>query len=211
MGTQELDVPRDGPNRFRAEGPELALAGDWRIEAIARAIGVYPWSTETRVTVGVTPSATPPSNPAPLFGSIGVAGIIAMAIGTAGLAAAAASRAAMTRRALAAAVGAGALAAGALVLIASRIAQPEPAPVVAQDAPAAATSPGAVASPEGLMHQHATPLPDTATPPGPGTAASCDAMTVAVAVSPESAGPTTSRSMSRMLTVLSSLGRVSRS
>ena len=46
MGEQELTLPQEGPNHFTAEGPELALAGDWRLEVLVRKIGAFSWETQ---------------------------------------------------------------------------------------------------------------------------------------------------------------------
>ena len=88
IGQQELRLPQVAPNRFAAEGSELALAGDWEVTTIVRAIGAFSWWSVATITVGETPPPAAVVNPAPIFGPAGVAGMIAVAIGLAALAAA---------------------------------------------------------------------------------------------------------------------------
>jgi copper transport protein len=68
MGEQELNLPQQGPSRFTAEGPELALAGDWELEVLVRKIGVFSWETHVPLRIANAPPPTPDLNPAPLFG-----------------------------------------------------------------------------------------------------------------------------------------------
>ena len=108
IGEQELRLPQVAPNRFAAAGSELALAGDWQVTTIVRAIGAFSWWSAATVTVGETPPPAAEVNPAPLFGPAGIAGMIVTAIGVAALAAAAVSRgAAAFRRRGVAVAGAG--------------------------------------------------------------------------------------------------------
>lgn len=193
IGAQELRLPAVGPNRFRAEGQELALPGAWRIEAIARTIGVFSWATELVVPVNQTPPPSPALNPAPLFAPAAVVGLIAVAIGAAGLAVSAAARGVfLPRRAAIGTVGVIALAAGAAILSTFRFALPEPAPVIALAAPSPVAAPSGEDDHQVMMDHHATPLAGSATPgplPGPGTPVAGDGFTATLATSPESAEP----------------------
>ncbi|MGH2617906.1 MAG: copper resistance protein CopC, partial [Thermomicrobiales bacterium] len=138
IGAQELRLPASGPNRFQAEGSELALPGEWQVEAIVRAIGAFSWSSDITVPLAQTPPTAPEPNPPPHFAPAAIVGMIAIAIGVAGLAVAVAATGAFSLRRLGiAATGAVAVAIGGAIAFGSRLAPVplEPAPVVAQRAP----------------------------------------------------------------------------
>ena len=144
LGDQELTLSQEGPNRFTARGPELALAGDWRLQVLVRKIGAFSWQTQIPLRIADTPPAAPAPNPAPRFGSGGFAGMLALALGVAALATAALSPGApRSRRLGGAAAGAVALAAGVMLLLGSQL-PPEPsAPVLAQSAAPGTPAPAA--------------------------------------------------------------------
>ena len=193
IGVQELALPAIGPNRFQATGTELTLPGNWRIEAIVRAIGAFSWATETVVPIDDTPPPVPQENPAPRFASVGIVGMVALAV--AGLAAVTASPGALMWRSRGAALAA--LTAGAIVLAGARIPMSEPAPqFVAQPAPVPIASPDVVAHDNDMAaHQHhGTPVMSRATPeslPGPGDPVSGEGVRVMISTAPQSAGPVT--------------------
>jgi hypothetical protein len=192
IGEEELVLPAVAPNRFVAEGAELALPGDWQITAIVRKIGAFSWQTTSAVAIGAMPPSSSAANPAPRFAPAGVLGMIAVAIGVAALAAAVARRRALVAaRAGLAAVGAAVFIAGAAILGVSRLPVPSPAPVVAQEVSPVSASPRAVME-HAMAHEHDATAPAAATPlalPAPGTPVTRDGITVAVAVSPRRAGP----------------------
>jgi hypothetical protein len=161
MGTAELRLPQSGPNQFSADGSELALAAEWHIEALVRKIGAYSWTTQTSLQVDTVPPVAPEINPAPLFGPGGVLGMVALAIGLSGLAAAAVSRGAEVRRhAAVAIIGAVALVVGIGVLAGSRLPGVEPQSVLAGNeiaTPAALPGIGTPASKSGLVVTVAAP------------------------------------------------------
>ncbi|MDF2760423.1 MAG: hypothetical protein K0S99_3057 [Thermomicrobiales bacterium] len=194
IGEQELRLPEVAPNHFATEGSELALPGDWRITAIVRTIGTFSWTTEARVTVGEAPPPAAQPNAAPRFGSGGIAGMVALAIGMAGLAAAALARETqIARRGGVAAIGATVLAAGVMLLVGSRLPVAGSTPTLAQ-LPAPETSAPTDASPTAtLKHDHDMMMHDSATPvplPGVGTPVVQDGLVVTVAAEPARPGPT---------------------
>jgi copper transport protein len=194
MGEQELTLPQAGPNRFTAEGPELALAGDWRLQVLVRKIGGFSWQTQIPLRVADTPPAALEPNPAPRFSSGGIAGMLALAIGVAGLATASLSPGAPRNRRLSgAAVGAVALVVGVVLLVESRLPPAPSAPVLAQSA-APGTPVAAVASPPAMSaHDHDMMMSDIATPvspPGVGTPVREDGIVVMVTAERAPPGPT---------------------
>ena len=194
IGEQELLLPRVAANHFAAEGSEIALPGDWRITAIVRAIGVFSWSTEATVTVGAAPPIAAEPNPAPRFGPGGVAGMVALAIGLAGLAAAALARETrIIRRAGIAAIAAAALATGVILLVGSQLPMGAAAPVLARSVTPATPALAAASPPAMSGHDHDMMMPHAATPvslPGAGTPVPADSIVVTVTADPASPGPT---------------------
>ncbi len=194
MGTQELKLAQAGPNQFSADGPELALAGDWQIEALVRKIGAYSWSSQTSLRLSDVPPAAPEPNPPPLFGPAGIVGMVALAIGLAGLAAAALTRwAAPKRRFGVAVLGAVALACGLVLLQGSRLPGMEPAPVLASTAVTALATPASASPPAVVGHDHMSMDSTPATPvtlPGAGTPVSQGGIVVTVRAEPAQPAPT---------------------
>ena len=198
MGAQELLLPAVSQNRFQAAGSDVTLPGNWRIAVIVRAIGTFSWTTELVVPIGETPPVVPLENPGPRFAPIGIAGMVALAIGVAGLAAAAAFPGArMARRRNIAAASAVALIIGVVVLAETRLQGPDQSQVIAaQPALPLIATPHVVAHDDHIVdhHAHATPTMSSATPeslPGPGTTLSGDGISVTIAAAPQSAGPVT--------------------
>jgi copper transport protein len=185
IGEQELRLPQVAPNRFATEGSELALPGDWRITVIVRTIGAFSWTTGATVIVGEAPPPAPVINPPPVFGSAGIAGMLVVAIGLAGLSVAALARdTPVASRAGVAAVAATALATGTVLLAGSRLPVEASMPTLAQ---LAAASPPAMAQHDHMM------MPSPATPvtlPGIGTPVSQDGLVVRVSAEPIGPGPT---------------------
>jgi copper transport protein len=193
IGQQELRLPRVAPNRFAAEGSELALAGEWEVTTIVRAIGAFSWWSVATVTVGETPPPAAVVNPAPSFGPAGIAGMIAVAIGLAALAVAVASRGtAESGRAGAPVAGVAALAIGFVILSNARIPVAAEEVILAGEMPVDASP--ALASPAAMTaHDHhlATPeTPGSATLPGMGTPASEAGLVVTLDAVPLQPGPT---------------------
>jgi copper transport protein len=194
IGEQELRLPQGAANHFATEGSELTLPGDWRITAIVRAIGAFSWTTEATVTVGAAPPIAAEPNPAPHFGPGGVAGMVALAIGLAGLAAAALARGTrIARRAGIAAIGTVALAAGVILLVGSRLPAEASVPVLARSATPEPPAPAAASPPAMSAHDHDMVMPHAATPvslPGVGTPVPADSLVVTVTAEPAAPGPT---------------------
>ena len=76
MGEQELILPQAGPTRFTAEGPELALAGDWAARGAGAQDRRVLLGDPLPLRVADTPPPSPDLNPAPLFGPGGIAGMV---------------------------------------------------------------------------------------------------------------------------------------
>jgi copper transport protein len=172
IGQQELRLPRVAPNRFAGEGSELTLAGDWEVTTIVRAIGAFSWWSAATVTVGETPPPAAVVNPAPIFGPAGIAGLIAVAIGLAALAAAVGARGtAASGRAGTAVAGVAALAIGFVILGNVRIPVDAEEVILARAMPVDASP--ALASPAAMAaHDHHQATPETAGSqplPGMGT------------------------------------------
>jgi copper transport protein len=198
IGVQELRLPAVGTNRFRVEGSELSLPGEWNIDVIVRRIGAFSWaSTMTLWLAGTPPPAAQP-NPAPHFAPAGIAGLIALAVGMSALAAALVSRgSAAGRRLGVAATGAIALATGVVVLVGARIPSPALAapPVVTSMAPVAAKPSPVMASPAMASHmeEHEHHMMASASPaalPTTGTPVQGSGLQVTIGAEPDRPGPT---------------------
>jgi hypothetical protein len=191
IGSQELLLPAVDGNRFRGEGPELALPGDWQLAVVVRRIGAFSWRTDVVVPIPQTPPPVPTLNPAPRFGPAGVGAMVAVAMGIAGIASALARRGTdFTRRRAMAAIGAVLVAGGTLALAAARLpAAPAPGATVVQRDAAMAGSP-VVSSPEvEAAHDHATPASAPAMPrTGSGTPVSAGTLTVTLQADPKGPG-----------------------
>jgi copper transport protein len=180
LGHQELRLPQTAPNRFAAQGSDLALAGEWRVTAIVRAIGAFSWTAEATLAIGETPPA-PAINPAPVFSPVGAIGMIGVAIGLIAVAATVVSRGVPSpRREGVALAGLAALVAGGLILSSARLPVTTLAPDLAQAAFVSASPPTVSPSPP-AGHHHAAPSPDpvaAALPPGIGTPVSGNGLVV---------------------------------
>jgi copper transport protein len=189
IGEQELRLPAAGPQTLQADGPQVALAGDWQIEAIVRKIGAFAWSTQIVVPVSDSPPPTLQPNPAPLFDPWAIAGMLAVVAGIAAVAFAVALRtASASRRAASAVIGLALAVAGASLIASERIpvtAAPRAAATLAAT-PAASATPAAMAS----AHDHMAPNP-AATPvlPAAGTPIVADGLAIAIEARPTAPGP----------------------
>ena len=190
IGQQELRLPQVTPNRFVAEGSELALAGHWEVTTIVRAIGAFSWWSAATIAVGDIPPPAAVINPAPIFGSAGIAGMTVVAIGVAALAAAVVSgEAAAVRRGGVASAGLVAVAAGFVILGAARI------PVATSEAARFQTTPvsasPSTASPAMAAHDHAQATPAMVEPRAAiGTPVSEGGLVVTLDAEPDQPGPT---------------------
>jgi copper transport protein len=192
LGESELRLPAAGSNHFHGSGAQLALPGNWRIEALVRKIGAFNWSTETTVPIGSAPPPPPDLNPAPLFAPSGIAGLLVGALGILAFALVAARPGVgTTRQRRLAGMGLICLGAGAAILAGSRLVLPTATPTLAEAPPAAIASPELITSTTQMAHDHGSPIPGRATPaalPGPGTPVSGNGMVVTIAVEPNRAG-----------------------
>jgi copper transport protein len=193
IGQQELRLPATGPNRFSAEGSELALPGQWQVSAIVRQIGQFSWSTEVIAPIALTAPSAPEANPAPHFGSAGAWGMIALAIGMCALGVALASRSmAANQRGVVSTAGIVAVLAGVTLLSLARLPEPEAVVAAVHRAALPAKQPSPQASPatEADAHDHhATPRPDERRA-AVGTPVAIDGLSVTLEVDPERSGST---------------------
>lgn len=84
-GVKEIDLTPASVGTFEAHGSELSIEGDWTIEVIVRQEGQADWRTTVTQDIGVTPLAADVPGPPPRFGPGGVAGLLLLVIGLAGL------------------------------------------------------------------------------------------------------------------------------
>jgi copper transport protein len=190
IGEQELRLPQMAPNHFVAEGSELALAGDWQVTTIVRAIGAFSWWSAATITVSETPPAPAVVNPAPIFGPAGIVGMIVVATGIAALAAAVVTReAAAIRRGGVAGAGLVAVTVGFLILGSARIPIGANEVARAYSTPVRASPPAT--SPVMAEHDHAQATPAMAEPrSGIGTPVSEDGLVVTLNAEARQPGPT---------------------
>jgi copper transport protein len=191
IGAQELILPADGTNQFRGDGSELGLTGEWRVEVIVRQIGAFSWSSTVLLPLDVVPPPAPMANAPPRFTSLGVAAMVAIALGIAILAAIAALPSLLrTRRLAAGAAGAALTSIGALALGQSRFPPAPPAAIASViEAPATAVATDASeASHTGADHHRgpATPVALAVI----GTPVALGELVVALQIDPARAGPT---------------------
>jgi copper transport protein len=193
IGQQELRLPQAAPNRFVAQGSELALGGDWQVAVIVRTIGAFSWSTDAAIPIGATPPPPPAVNPAPIFGMAGIVGAIVGAIGVAALAAAAVLRGVpRARRGGVAGVGLVAVAAGCVILGSARIPVAAPGAALAQAVPVPGSPPPAT-PPAAAEHDHAlaTPaMPVSESFAGIGTPVGENGLVVTLGADARQPGPT---------------------
>lgn len=187
IGEQELRLPATGPKTFQADGPQLALVGDWQIEAIVRKIGAFSWSTQVVVPVSATLPPTPQPNPAPLFDPWAIPGMLAVVAGIAAIAFALALRTvSIPRRTASAVIGLVLAAAGAGLVAGTRI------PVAAPQLVASpAVTPAASATPAPMVpaHHHIAATP-AAMPvlPAAGTPVVADGLAITIDAQPQRPG-----------------------
>lgn len=152
--TGQIDVPlRASPSGgYEGHGSELAFPGDWHIQATVTMPGQPDWvATATQaITAEPPPSQAPP--PPPLFAPTGVAALILIVLGIAGIAFAAMGSTPGFRRE-AAGLGVAALVVGAILLLQARI-PAQAASVAGPEATLAALDPAAVTRGSTLFAQN---------------------------------------------------------
>ncbi|MFN8665172.1 MAG: copper resistance protein CopC [Thermomicrobiales bacterium] len=131
--TGELDVPlRRTLDAFEAHGAELALPGDWELQVTVRTPGHPDWVATATVPVTAAPPPSQVPDAPPFFAPPGVAALVILICGLAGIASGVVGPRPLPRR-QAVGLGSVALLAGVALLALAQI----PAP------PAAATDPAA--------------------------------------------------------------------
>lgn len=86
LGTKEIQLARVSGNTFDHHGSELSIAGDWTVTAIIRTFGATPIEAEQTVTIGTTvPDIDVPGDPWRFRTTGGVAGLVLILLGTAGI------------------------------------------------------------------------------------------------------------------------------
>jgi len=190
IGEQELRLPQMAPNHFVAEGSDLALAGDWQVATIVRAIGAFSWWSAATITVSETPPAPAVVNPAPIFGPAGIVGMIVVATGIAALAVVVVSHGvAAIRRGAVAGAGLVAVAVGFLILGSARIPVGATEAARAEATPVRASPPAI--SPDVAAHDHARATPVMGElRPGIGTPVSEAGLAVTLNAEARQPGPT---------------------
>ncbi|MCA9879706.1 MAG: FixH family protein, partial [Thermomicrobiales bacterium] len=192
LGEQELRLPQVAPNRFAADGTELAVAGDWQLTAILREIGAFSWTTAAALRVETTAPAPPAVNPPPRFAGAGIVGMLLLAVGCVALATWL-GRARRPARSLAWPGGVLCGVAGVALLLLGRIpatSGPEPDSAVAL----LASTPLATSAPATPSHAHEHAAMQASTPapvalPGPGTPVRAGDLTVTLDVDTRYAAP----------------------
>jgi copper transport protein len=130
-GQKEIKLERVPGNAFEYHGSELSIVGDWQITAVVREIGEFNYSGATTVPVAATAAGGLPGEPWH-FGSGGLAGLVLMVAGIAGLALAwYAGRTPLRKESAGLAVVA--LALGAVLLLQSRVDATTTVPLTAKD------------------------------------------------------------------------------
>ncbi|MDP9471227.1 MAG: cytochrome c [Chloroflexota bacterium] len=119
-GEQEISLNRAAGNLFEWHGSELSIAGDWTLTAIVRQPGVTDWTATKSLTIGTTPPAADLPGPAWHFSAAGIAGLLLLVLGLAGMVLAALSGSASLRRE-SAGLGAVALGLGVVLLLQARV------------------------------------------------------------------------------------------
>ena len=128
QGTGQAEVPllpaADGT--FEGHGSELSIAGDWTLGLLVTGPGQPDWEARTERTVGLEPPTADLPPPPPRFGPVGIAALLLLILGVAGVVWAAMAKQSAVRRE-AAGLGVAALVLGGLVLLGARL-PPVPAP-----------------------------------------------------------------------------------
>ena len=119
---REVQLAPSAAGGYEAEGSELAVPGDWRIEVTVREPGEPDWSVQTSMAIDAEASlaqAAPPPPP-PLFGRGGIAALALLVLGNASIIFALFA-AGSGHRKEAAALGAAAIAFGLVLLVQARL------------------------------------------------------------------------------------------
>ena len=123
-GQKEIDLVQAAGTAYEAHGSELAIAGDWEIEAIVRQSGQADWRAAVTEPIGTEGTGVDLPGPPPRFGPAGVAGLLLVVAGIAtvvfGLRA---GRSPLRKEA--AGLGTAALGIGAVLLLQARLAPGE--------------------------------------------------------------------------------------
>lgn len=122
LGTKEIQLARVSGNAFEHHGSELSIAGDWEITAIIRSPGAAPINAEQSATIGTTaPDVDVPGAPWRFHTTGGVAGLVLILLGVAGILVAVAAGQPRRVRKETGGLGIAALMLGAVLLFQARI------------------------------------------------------------------------------------------
>ncbi len=137
--TGQIDVPLQSvpPGGYEAHGSELAFPGAWQIQATVRIPGQPDWVATATVPISTEPPPNQVPAPPPLFAPAGIAALLLMLLGIAGIAFAFGASTPVLRRE-AGGLGLVAISAGFLLLFQAQL------PPVAIAAPNATASPVAL-------------------------------------------------------------------
>lgn len=119
-GQTEVKLIPAAAGAFEGHGSELSIAGDWTIGVTVRTPGAADWDVQATQAISSTPEQADLPPPPPLFGPVGIAGLLLLVAGLAGLVFAARVGRSPARRE-AAGLGAVALLVGAVLLLQARL------------------------------------------------------------------------------------------
>lgn len=135
-GQREVQLRPTADGAYEGQGSELAIAGDWTIEAKVTGPGQPDWDVTATRAIGTEPPTADLPPPPPRFGATGIAALLLMVGGIAGLVWAVLNPAVPMRRE-AAGLGAAAVVLAAVLLLQARL----PATAVAATGAAAIPRP----------------------------------------------------------------------
>ncbi len=154
--TGQIDIPlTSAPSGgYEAQGSELAFPGDWRMQVTVRMPGQPDWvaSATQAISADAAPNQVPP--PPPLFGPAGIAALVLIVVGIAGIAFGIYGGTPVFRKE-AAGLGAAAIAAGVVLLFQSQL-SPTAVASIEPASGLAALDPAAVVRGETLFAQNCT-------------------------------------------------------
>ncbi len=84
-GQKQIALTPVSGGAFEAHGSELSIAGDWTIQVIVRRPGTTDWTATVTQSIDTAPSAARLPGPAWRFGPSGIAGLLLLVAGVAGL------------------------------------------------------------------------------------------------------------------------------
>jgi copper transport protein len=154
--TGQIDIPlTSAPSGgYEAQGSELAFPGDWRMQVTVRMPGQPDWVATATPTITAEAAPNQVPSPPPLFGPSGIAALVLVVLGIAGIVFGIYGRT-PTFRKEAAGLGAAAIAVGAVLLFQAQL-SPTAVASIEPAAGLAALDPAAVVRGQTLFAQNCT-------------------------------------------------------